>query len=402
MPSFTFSARDNTGQAQTGVIEASSPAVVQSQLRDRGWIVIRINQQAENVVASPPRNWENNLLGPRSVDVELSLRQLAVMLKGGISLLSAMQTIATQSESKAIRLAYDQLVDQVQQGRSFSDSLETQPGFPSFLIRLVRVGERTGIQETVLVRSADMIRMRRDTVREVATALTYPFLVLIAAGGATAYMITSLIPKLSRILQSLGKPLPPMTKSLLTISDFFQSWGTSIMAILGTAMVLFIVAYMSSGGRLFIDQWSLRIPLVGKILRLSGTLAFSQTLGTLTHSGVTVLDSLITVQEVHSNTYFSQIVRRSRDAIIRGNNLADTLRDRYAYMPLLATMAAVGEESGNLDDVMEQVSEFHQSQLTSMIKTLSAWITPTIIVVVGSIVGYVYIAFFLGMFAVAG
>ncbi|MBM84788.1 MAG: hypothetical protein CMM47_02045 [Rhodospirillaceae bacterium] len=402
MPSFIFTARDNAGQPQTGVIEAASATMVQAQLRERGWIVVRINQQAEITVVSPPRNWVTNLLGPRSVDIELSLRQLAVMLRGGISLLSAMQTIATQSDSKTIRSTYGELVDQVQQGRSFSDSLETQPGFPRFLIRLVRVGERTGIQETVLVRAADMIRTRRDTVREIATALTYPIIVLIAAGSATAYMITSLIPKLSRILQSLGKPLPPITESLVKISSFFHAWGTSILAILGAAIVLFIVSYMSSGGRLFIDRWSLRLPLIGKIFRLSGTLAFSQTLGGLTQSGVTVLDSLVTVQQMHSNMYFSQIVQRSRDAIIRGNNLADTLRDRHAYMPLLATMAAVGEESGNLDDVMEQVSEFHQSQLSSMIKTLSAWITPAIIVVVGSIVGYVYIAFFLGMFAVAG
>jgi type IV pilus assembly protein PilC len=105
---------------------------------------------------------------------------------------------------------------------------------------------------------------------------------------------------------------------------------------------------------------------------------------------------------MHANSYLANIVQRSRDSIIRGNNLADTLREKRAYMPLLATMTAVGEQSGNLDEVLEEVTTFHRSQLSGMISTLSAWVTPVIILVVGSIVGYVYIAFFLGMFAIAG
>lgn len=401
MAAFIFSARDSTGQTQTGVIEAGSASLVASQLRDRGWLVLKIAQQTQDVSQAAARQWLAGMLGPRSIYVELSLRQLAVMLRGGISLLAAMQTIATQSESRAIRTVYNNLIDAVQQGVSLSEALATQPGFPDYLVRLVRVGERTGIQETVLVRGADMMRTRRETIREIATALTYPLIVLLTAGGATLYMVTTLIPKLTKLLEGLGKPLPPMTQSLVTVSNFFQTWGTTIMVGVGAAVIAFIVTYMSAAGRLFVDRWALRIPIIGKILRLSGTLTFSQTLGMLVSSGVTVLDSLVTVQQMHSNRYFVQIVQRSRDAIIRGNNLADTLRLRGAFMPLLATMTAVGEESGNLDEVLEQVSEFHTAQLKAMIKTLSAWVTPAIIVVVGSVVGYVYIAFFLGMFSIA-
>lgn len=401
MATFVFSARDTTGQPQNGVIEAATPALVAAQLRDRGWLVLNIQQQREGASSADGKRWYAELLGPRNIHVELSLRQLAVMLRGGISLLAAMQTIATQSESKAIRTVYNNLIDDVQQGRAFSDALESQPGFPDYLVRLVRVGERTGIQETVLVRGADMMRTRRETVREIATALTYPLIVLLAAGGATLYMVTTLIPKLTKLLEGLGKPLPPMTQSLVTVSNFFQTWGTTILVAVGVVVIASILTYISQAGRLLIDRWALRVPIIGKILRLSGTLTFSQTLGMLISSGVTVLDSLVTVQQMHSNQYFAQIVQRSRDAIIRGNNLADTLRVKRAFMPLLATMTAVGEESGNLDEVLEEVSEFHTSLLKAMIKTLGAWVTPVIIVVVGAIVGYVYIAFFLGMFSIA-
>ena len=400
MASFAFTARDDVGQTQTGVIDAPSAALVASQLRDRGWIVLNVNQEAGLEASAPSKSLLGRLFRPRSIQIELSLRQLAVMLRGGISLLSAMQTLATQSDNKAIRNAYEELIDQVQQGRPLSDAMEAN-AFPGFVVRLVGVGERTGILETVLVRGADMMQTRRNTVREIRTALTYPLIVLVAAGGVTQYMVTTLIPKLSELLQGLGRPLPPITQSLVTVSDFVQAWGMTVFATATLLLTAFILTYLTVPGRLFIDRLALRIPIIGKIFRLSGTLTFSQTLSTLVQSGVSVLDSLVTVQQMHGNAYFAQIVQRTRDAIIRGNNLADTLRDKYAFMPLLATMVAVGEESGNLDDVLDQVSEFHRSQLSALIKRLSTWVTPAIVVVVGAIVGYVYIAFFMGIFAAA-
>jgi type IV pilus assembly protein PilC len=313
-----------------------------------------------------------------------------------------MQTISTQSDSRAIRRAYASQIETVQSGRPFSEAIESENGFPDFLVQLVRVGEQPGIQETVLVRAADMMRTRRETIRELATALMYPILVLIAAVAATGFIVTSLLPKLSELLKALNRPLPPMTRSLITISDFTTEWGWHIFGTMVLAGIVFLLTWLSPAGRLWIERLSFRIPVIGKLFRISGTLTFSQTMGVLLSSGVTVLEALITVQEMHSSTYFASIVQKSRDAIIRGQSLADTLRVRGAYMPLLATMVAVGEESGNLDDVLAEVSDFHRAQLSAMIKTLGALVTPVILAVVGSIVGYVYIAFFMGLFSVAG
>ena len=400
MPTFEYSARDELGQVQTGVVDAASATIVVAQLRDRGWIVINVGEESA-ADRRPQRRLWSRLLGPRNVQVELSFRQLAVMLRGGISLLSGMQTIATQSDSRAVQACYEELIYEVEQGRSLSDALESMSAFPEFAVRLTRVGERTGVLETVLVRAADMMRSRRQTVREILTALTYPVIVIVAAGGATIYMVTTLIPKLTALLEGLGKPLPPITQSLVDISDFALAWGATVGFASLFAAICFIAVYLTRGGRLFFDRLALRIPIVGRIFQLSGTLTFSQTLGGLLQSGVPMLDALVTVQQMHSNEYFASLVQRARDAIIRGNNLADALRVRNAFMPLLATMTAVGEESGNLDEVLAEVTEFHQSRLSSLIQTLSAWITPAIIVLVGGVVGYVYIAFFLGMFAIA-
>ena len=403
MPNFAFVARHEAGETSTGAIDAATAFMVASQLRTRGWVLVKLEEQLTSTSnSSNGGNWLKSLLGPRNVQVELSLRQLAVMLRGGISLLSAMQTIATQSDNRAIRRAYHSLIDTVQSGRPFSEAIESEAGFPEFLSQLMRVGEQTGIQETVLIRAADMMRMRRETVRDIATALMYPVLVLLAAVTATGFIVTNLLPKLSELLESLGKPLPPITQSLITVSHIVNDWGWPIAGAFALAAIVFALTWLSPAGRMGIERLSLRIPVVGKLFRISGTLTFSQTLGVLVGSGVSVLESLITVQQMHSSTYFASIVQKSRDAIVRGNSLADTLRIRGAYMPLLATMTAVGEGSGTLDEVLEEVSDFHRSQLSAIIKTLSALVTPAIIVVVGSIVGYVYIAFFVGLFSVAG
>ncbi len=403
MPTFAFVARDDAGQTRSGMIEAATATLVTAQLRTRGWIVVTLDEQdAGKRDKSIGSDSLRNFFAPRSVQVELSLRQLAVMLRGGISLLSAMQTIATQSDNRAIRRAYAALIETVQAGQPFSQAIESQVGFPDFLAQLVRIGEQTGIQETVLVRAADMMQTRRETIREVGTALLYPLLVLLASVGATGFIVTSLLPKLSKLLESLGKPLPAMTQSLITTSNFVNDWIVQIVVAILLSAFIFLLTWVSPAGRMWIEKSSLRIPIIGKLFRISGTLTFSQTLSVLVGSGVSVLESLITVQEMHASTYFASIVQRSRDAIIRGQNLADTLRVPGAYMPLLATMTAVGEESGTLDEVLDEVSNFERAQLSALIKTLAALVMPAIIVVVGSIVGYVYIAFFVGMFSVAG
>lgn len=401
MPAFTFSARDFSGQTHHGTLEAAAAGQAIQQLRERGWLVLRVAEQQR--ADRPAISWEpylERLSQPRAITVELSLRQLAVMLRGGISLLAALETVAEQSSSRPLRRVYREVIDRIQEGSSFSQALDLQPAFPNYLVRLVQIGEQTGVLETVLSRGADIMRVRRETRRDVLTALTYPTIVLLAAVSVTTYLVTSLIPKLSEMLNSFGKPLPAMTQSLVTVSEFVTAYGATILFTLGALTIAFILAYASPSGRLVIDRVSLRIPILARIFRLSGTLTFSQSLGTLIRSGVSVVESLTTVEQMHQNRYLGLCVQRARESILRGNNLADSLRVPHAYMPLLATMTAVGEQTGNLDDVMDEVAVFHQSQLTTLIKSLSSWVTPAIVIVVGSIVGYVYIAFFMAIFAV--
>lgn len=403
MPEFSFEARDETGSIQTGVITAAAPSTVVDQIRSRGWLLVSVAEAVEPANANTGFLSADGIpfLGVRSMDVELSLRQMAVMLRGGLTLLSSLNVLVENSPRAATRRMWSQVIENIQAGETFSNSIEKHPSIPDYAIKLVRVGEQTGILESVLVEAADMMNSRRSARRDIMTALAYPMLVFLIALGVATYMVLFLIPRLGGFLRSMGKELPAITQSLLVVGDFFQAYGPTLLVTLLLTAGSLAAFYLSAGGRMIIDRLALRLPVIGKILRLSGTVTFAQSLGILVRSGVTVLESLITVEQMHYNRFLANCVRNAREDVIRGNSLAKALSTSRGYMPLLPSMTAVAEQAGNLDDVMDEVANFHNEQLKSMIKTLSAWVTPLITVVVGVIVGYVYIAFFLALFAVA-
>ncbi|MCH2127373.1 MAG: type II secretion system F family protein [Pirellulaceae bacterium] len=401
MPIYAFTARDANGTPREGTLEAASPNDAATELRDRGWLIISVNEQT---ATSPNTSLLAKLpfLGPSSLHVEISLQQIAVMLRGGLTLLSSLNTCSEQAPRASMRRIWAEVIERIQEGASFSDALSEYSCIPDYAVRLIRVGEQTGVLESVLVQAAQMMTSRREAKRDLMTALAYPSIVVVAATGVTTYMVTYLIPKLSEFLRGIGKELPAMTQFLMDISEFVQQYGFAILGGILTTLVAFTLIYMSQSGRLACDRIALRLPIIGRIFRLSGTTTFSQCLGILVRSGITVLEGLVTVEQLHYNRFLAQTVQRARESVMQGRSLADTLKVKGAYMPLLTSMTAVAEQAGNLDEVLDEVSRFHENQLKSMIRQLAAWITPVVTIVVGGIVGFVYIAFFLALFAAAG
>jgi len=398
MPEFAFQARDATGAAQAGSLEASSIGAAIEQIRSRGWLVVDVAAQNDGATESTA-GWELPFSRPRSIHIELSLQQIALMLRGGLTLLTALNTIAEQATRSGLKRLWQTVGDKIEQGTSFSEALGEHRCIPEYVVRLVQVGEQTGVLDSVLVRSSQMMQSRREAKRDVSTAMVYPAIVIVAAIGVTAYMVAYLIPKVGGFLRSIGKELPAMTQMLLNVADFFQNYGLMILFTVAASVTAFIIFYNSESGRLLVDRLILRIPLFGRIARLSGTTTFAQSLGTLIRSGITVLEGLITVEQLHRNKYLAQCVRETRENVMQGEGLSGSLAKPYAFMPLLSSMTEVGERTGNLDEVLDEVAGFHEVQLQAMIRQLAAWVTPVVTIVVGGIVGFVYIAFFMALFA---
>lgn len=405
MTAFRYEARDQRGQLQQGVAEAGTASGLAASLRERGWLVLDVQREESTGDGSSNRftDWNPlHYLPPRSLDIELSLQQLAVMLRGGLTLLSALETLIEQSQKRTMQQVWRDVSGSIQEGASLAEAMSHHACFSRLVIQLTRVGEQTGNLEQVLVRAADILANRRQTRTSLMTAAAYPSIVLVAALGVSGFMVVSVIPKLQVFLTALGRKLPAMTQFLVDVGAWIQMYGMQTLLILGALLAALIATYLWPPGRYFLDRLMLRIPVVGNLLRVAATAMFARSVATLIRSGVTLLEGLRTVEQLHHNRYLREQVVMARDAVMRGQSLAQPLASRAAFTPMLAAMVAVGESTGTLDDVLDEVAEFHDERLRTAIRQFSVIIEPIIIVVVGSIVGFVYISFFLAMFSAAG
>lgn len=405
MPNYNYLARDSNGRISRGSQEAVSATAVRTALQSRGLKLMSVQEVEEDtwnlqqlVSFLNPFQW----LPPRSLDIEIALEQLAVMLRSGLSLLESLRTVSRQARFQPLRRIVDAVAESIQEGNSFADALSEHKAFPVVVVQLVRVGEATGNLDTVLDRAAGQIRTRRQNINSLVTALAYPAFVAAAAIAVAVYLVVVVIPELQKFLGAMGKRLPSMTQRLIDVSDWIQLHGITTLVIVVVATLSIVLVYLWPPGRITIDRLLLRIPVIGHVLRLSGTVTFSSSLSVMVRSGITVLDALRTVEQLHGNRYLASRVAAARDAVIQGEALSDPLATRYAHMPMLASMVSVAESTGQMDEVLESVSRFHESQLQSAIKRLSALVEPAVIVVVGGIVGYVYMAFFVALFSAGG
>lgn len=404
MPMFRFSARDPSGRPHQGVLDLPSAGEVVNSLRQRGLLVLDVHLDTTEVsfkstlASFRPSNW----LPVRAIDVEMGLQQLAVMLRSGLTLLTALKTVAEQAQRARMSRVWAAVAIRIQEGANFADSLSRHSCFPRLVVQLARVGEQSGTLDRVLGRAADSIQRRREIKRSLITALAYPGIVLVSALGVTVFMMVWVIPKLKTFLASMGKKLPPMTQLLVDISDLVSNYAIHAVAVLALLAIAFGFFYSSTQGRLLIDAFSLRLPLLGRLARLAGTAVFARGMGILLQSGVTILEALRTVEDLVGNRYVAGCIANSRDAIMRGGRLAESLDNPNAFMPMLSRMVAVGDASGTLDEVLDEIALFHESQLQAAIRQLSALVEPAIIFFVGGIVGFVYIAFFMALFAAGG
>lgn len=405
MPTFVFVARDGAGKTQRGSRNAGSARELAGELRSRGWLVSSIEVGAvagtETSLAQSlsPSTW----LPIRSVDVELALQQISVMLRSGLTLLQSLGTTAEHAERVRLQKILTDISRRIQEGASFAEAMGGHPCFDNLTVQLVRVGEQTGNLDAVLTRASEAMQRRRMLKQQLMAALTYPSIVFLAAIAVTSFMVFFLIPKLETFVKNvLGKKLPAMTQVLIDLSGWIQRDGMTAGTVLLGLGIAAVVWYRTAPGRLWCDRMTLKVPLLGRILRVAGTALFARALAILIHSGVTVLDALRTMEEIGKNRHLNQIIGRARSRVFAGGALAASLEEPNGYMPMLPRMVAVAESAGTLDEVLDEVAKFYENQLEVLIRQLSALVEPAIIFFVGGVVGYVYIAFFLALYGGMG
>lgn len=384
-------------------MDATSALSAASELRGRGLLVLRVEPEEMDPEDSEGWNFHPMAWLPvRSLDVEMGLQQLATLLRSGLTLLAALRLIGEQAERRRMRLVWQEVVEAIEAGRSLGEALSVHPCFHRLVVQLVTVGEQTGNLSQVLERAAIALEKRRELRGNLIQALTYPSIVFFMALGVAAFMVLNVIPKLTVFLKAVGKKLPAMTQRLVDIGAWIEANGLATLIVAVSIVGGSIAFYLWPPGREIVDRWLVRLPIVGKLIRTAATALFARNFAVLISSGVTIIETLRVAERLLGNRYLCGIVAAARERVMQGEPLGPQVDHPHAFMPLLPRMITVGENSGTLDDVLAEVARFYDSQLERMVRRLSALIEPVTIIVVGVVVGYVYISFFVAMFAATG
>lgn len=403
MPFFSYRARNAQGQTQTGQAESESASRLAEQLRADGLMVLSVTPAKAQSVRQDglPPWWDPAWLLPvTSLDVELGFRQMASMLRSGVSVLTALKTTSMQSSRPRAASLWLNLEDHIRRGGTLSDAMRLNKRcFTDYIIQLVRVGEHSGEMDTSLSRAAEHLELHRNVRMMVVNALIYPCIATVMAVGVSAYLVFAVIPKISVFLEASGARLPGVTQALIDVSHWLRLNGPLAAAIVIGVIAAWFAIRRHSVGREMQDSILLRLPVAGRILRLSATAVFARGLGLLIDSGVTLLDALSALEQLLSNRRLSRRIARAREGVMRGETLATMLEQAPEFLPHLARMTAVAEATGTLGPTLEEVARFHESLLVIAIKRFSVLIEPLMIIVTGGIVGFVYIAFFMALFS---
>ena len=404
MNQFRYLARDRSGSLTRGTQVAESPQRLQSLLEATGLSLVSFSSStATSGPASSTKSYNlPRLCRPSGRAVELALTQLSMMLRSGLDLRGSLQTVVEQSTSLPLASALRAVIHAVENGHSLQDALSSTRAFPEIVVQLVGVGETTGSLSSVLERAARHMATRRTSINTVRVALAYPILVATAAVSIAVYLIVAVIPELQKMLMAMGRRLPRMTQSLLDLSGWLQVHGATCAVVILTMAAALLAICFWPPGRLVIDRCLLRMPLVGPILRLSGTATLASSLAVMIRSGTRLVDALTIARRLQANRALAMRVERAQQDVIGGQSLSRELASQPGYVPMLASMLNVAERTGQLEQSLEEVATYCDAELQNRIKRLSMMVEPAIIVFAGVIVGYVYMAFFMALMSAGG
>ncbi|MBR1870302.1 MAG: type II secretion system F family protein [Kiritimatiellae bacterium] len=393
MKRFRITAAARDGGKRRFTRQAQSEAALREALRAEGLLPVEVKE-----VKTSTRRWFAKI---SSLEQETGLRQIASLLKSGVGLVLALETLQ-ENASRRAKQVWDRVRDAVLEGGRFRDALkDSGGGFDNLTLCLTAVGEEAGELDAALHRAADQLSARRELRLKVANALAYPLLAVCMALGVAAFLVVSVIPKISEFLVTGGAQLPAMTQTLLDVSDWLRANGAAVGIACAAALAAWICAGRFAAGREAEDVLLLKIPVTGNILRLSSAALFARSMQMMLASGVTLLDALEAAAGLVGNRRMAKRITAAHSRILAGKALAESLADAKEFPLLLRKMAAVGERTGNLADAFGESAHYHEDALKRAVQRFSMLIEPVMILVTGLIVGFVYVAFFMALFSLA-
>ncbi len=419
MPQFSYKARRRTGEVVEGMLEVADRSAALVQIERLGLFPVAVDAAKGGAIAMPiersgasKAEWRAMLppslraaLGrkrkPKLQELATFTQQLANLLHSGMPLTVALNSM-THLESKGIPADVSrELRQDVMEGRSLSDSMTKQPRiFSDLYVNMVRAGESSGALVEVLRRMADHFERFAQVQAKFSSALIYPAFVAVVGAGIMFFFVTYMLPKFMSIFQGMNVPLPMVTQMLVSVSDLFKNyWWLMIMIVLAL-IVLFKRFHSTVEGRRKVDEWKMKAPLFGKVVKLNMFGQFARTLSTLLDNGVLVLTALKITEQIMPNVILKEAIARTREEVTDGKTIAQPLAHSKVFPQLMVDLVKIGEETGDVPGALKNVADTYENELAISLRVLTNMIEPIMIMVMACGVGFLLLSVLSAMFAI--
>jgi type IV pilus assembly protein PilC len=411
MGTFQYEALNTVGQTVKGQIEANTSEEAASKVRAMGNFPTKIKEKAGKRGAkpapgapggggAPTRALPRRKVGKVSNKLLCTFtRQLCTLIDAGLPILRSLRILEQQQKPGPLRVAIRLVAEDVESGVTLSDAMARHDkAFNALYTNMIRAGELGGVLDVILKRLADFLEKSQALKRKVLGAMIYPSAVITFAVLIVSGIMVFVIPAFKKIFSDMGKALPAMTQNLINISDWMKSSGWIVIVCSPVAIYFLLrLIKMSPTGRLILDRAKMMIPVLGRVISKTGVERFCRTLGTLLSAGVPILEALNITRETAGSEIFSRALGRVRDGIREGESFADPLRASRIVEPMVVNMIDVGEETGELDKMLEKVADTYAEEVSVLVSSMISLLEPVMVILLGSIVGYIVVSLFLPM-----
>jgi len=397
VPVFDYRGKTVGGAAVAGQLKAKDRRELERILRSRKVLVSEANPRSSQLSFSLGRK------RIKKVHISRFTRQFATMIGAGLPMVQCLEILSQQTESSEFRKIIATVKENVQSGTTLSEALSRQKKvYDDLYVNMVEAGEIGGALDTILIRLANYREKADALARKVKGALVYPAVVVSVATLVTFIMLRFIVPVFAKMFRGVGAELPAPTQIILGVSAFLQSYMWIIVAMFVAALVGLRYYYKTENGRMNIDKFMLKIPVIGIVLRKSAVAKFTRTLGTLLSSGVSILDALEITAKTAGNRVIQRAIQRSVVSIAEGDTITQPLKETGVFPPMVTQMISVGEKTGGLDDMLNKIADFYEEEVDAAVAALTSLIEPVIIVLMGMVIGFILVAMYLPMFDIIG
>lgn len=396
MPRFNYEALDLRGKPVQGSLTVTTITEAATVLRSRDLVITKLHEQEpadEHSTASgaPEEDILMRLGVVKQNDIVIIFKQMAAMLRSGITLVVTLSLLAEQTKKRKLKHILSVLQREVEAGRVLSEAMSIFPRtFPKYITSMIQVGEATGLLEESLDSVISLMEERIHISRRVITSLIYPTIVLLAVPAAAVFLIWYVFPRMMPFITSMGGKLSWNVELMIALAEGFPIYAPKILLGIGIAAGIIVICYLLPTTRYYIDLFKLHLPLFGTVFQYALVYHFTRVLSVLLESGVPILDALRIIDESTGNHAAKRVIQEMAERVLRGDDLsAPLLKATNVFPPVVGTSVRVGEETGSIDSSLSMIADMFRDLLETQLNRLVAFVEPALILFLGALVGFV-------------